>query len=46
MNVWPAPRTQATRVSAGSVYSASPYEHEREVIDLLDYLHDVLPAAG
>jgi hypothetical protein len=24
----------------------SPYEHEREVIDLLDYLHEVLPAAG
>ena len=24
----------------------SPYEHEREVIDLLEYLHDVLPAAG
>lgn len=24
----------------------SPYEHEREVIDLFDYLHEVLPAAG
>jgi hypothetical protein len=24
----------------------SPYEHEREVVDLLDYLHEVLPAAG
>jgi hypothetical protein len=24
----------------------SGYEHEREVIDLFDYLHEVLPAAG
>jgi tetratricopeptide (TPR) repeat protein len=24
----------------------SPYEHEREVVDLLDFLHEVLPAAG
>ncbi|GAA0812083.1 helix-turn-helix domain-containing protein [Spirilliplanes yamanashiensis] len=24
----------------------SPYEHEREVVDLFDYLHEVLPAAG